>query len=354
VKLFERYLGREVLLATLLALLALTAVDGVLAFIAEMKDVGRLNYGTPQALQFVLLTLPGRALDMLPVAALLGGLIGLGRLAAGSELVVLRAAGVSRGAMVAALLKLALVLMVFSVILGEVVVPPAERYARTERAAAKSGGTVQQSLHGVWARDGNAFIYIRELLPSGQMKDVTIYQLDGHRRLRIATHADAAHYDRGGWILDGLRQSLIDPDRVITRSARSEGWASLLRPELLGVVSSGPDYLSALSLVEYISYLQENGLDAKRYELALWNRIVGPLSLPVMLIFALPFVLGPLRDAGGGKRILFGILLGIGFYLLNRTYYQLGQVYGFNPIVSAAFPTVLFLAIALYALRRTP
>ncbi len=353
-KLFERYLAREVLLATLLALLALTAVDGVLAFIAELKDVGRLDYGTAQAVQFVLLTLPGRAQDMLPVAVLLGGLIGLGRLAAGSELVVMRAAGISRGQIIGALLKLGVGLALFSALLGELVVPSTERVARADRAVAKSGGAVQQSLNGVWARDGNAFIYARELRPDGRLEDVTIYQLDDQRRLQAATRARSARYEGKGWVLNDLRQSLLEPERVIVRKAQQEAWPILLRPALLGVVSSGPEYLSSWSLLEYIRYLRDNGLDAKRYELALWNQVAGPLSLLVLLVFVVPFVLGPLRDAGGGKRILFGMLLGIGFYLLNRTYFQLGQVYGFNPIFAAAFPSLLFLGIALYALRRTP
>lgn len=353
-KIISRYLTREVLAGVGLALLVVVGLDALMAFIAELKDIGQGRYDLWQALQFVVMTLPRRTQEALPVAILLGGLMGLGRLASGSELVVLRAAGISHGQLIMALMKMGLVLMLVSWLWGEFVVPPTEQFARSERSLAQSNGALLQSRYGIWARDGASFVHIRDLASGGELGDVDIYEFDGQGRLVLASHATRAVPDDEFWTLEGLARSRISETGVQTQQIQSERWASLLSPDLLNVVLTEPSYLSARDLFQYIRYLHGNGLDARIYELAFWNRVISPLNILVMLVFVVPFVLGPLRNSGTGQRVMLGILLGVVFYLLNRTYYQLGQVYDLSPILSSVFPGLLFLAIGLYALKRTP
>ncbi|MDZ7622027.1 MAG: LptF/LptG family permease [Candidatus Competibacteraceae bacterium] len=110
--------------------------------------------------------------------------------------------------------------------------------------------------------------------------------------------------------------------------------------------------LSIRELWVYVDYLERNGLDAQSYRLALWRKLLAPLSYLAMLVIAMPFVFGPQRTAGVGQRLLIGLLLGLVFFLLN---YLLGNVvllYGFPPLVGASLPTLLFMGGGLYALHR--
>jgi lipopolysaccharide export system permease protein len=110
--------------------------------------------------------------------------------------------------------------------------------------------------------------------------------------------------------------------------------------------------MSALSLWRYMRYLQENNLDAARYELAFWVRFTTPLSSIVMLLIALPFVFSSQRAGGFGQRLFVGIIIGVSFFLLNRMLNHVGLVYGLPPLLSATFPLIMFMGAAIWALKR--
>ena len=90
----SQYLMRTILTSTALVLVVLLALAGLFEFIAELDSVQE-DYKTPQAILFAALRLPNLAFQMLPVAALIGSLLGLGALAANSEIIVMRSAGLS-------------------------------------------------------------------------------------------------------------------------------------------------------------------------------------------------------------------------------------------------------------------
>ena len=85
---------RSILATTALVLVVLLALAGLFEFIAELDDM-QGDYQTPRVILYTLLRLPQLAFEMLPVAALIGSLLGLGALAANSEIIVMRSSGLS-------------------------------------------------------------------------------------------------------------------------------------------------------------------------------------------------------------------------------------------------------------------
>lgn len=349
---FDRYIAKTVLISTLLALLILSALDTFFAFVAEIGDIGHGDYGVAQALQFIALTLPGRIHQLFPMAALLGCLMGLGALASNNELVVMRASGMSITRLIRSVAQAGLVLLVMAALLGEYVAPASEQLAQSQRALAMTRQIVMKSSYGFWARDGKRFVNIRQILPESHLGGVSIYEFDANNRLLSSTYAAMATYDGKQWLLQDIQQSLIGMDSVTTRHFAQSVWPSLLTPNLLKVVSVKPEDLSARDLHKYIDYLRKNKLDTQRFEQAFWARLIEPLAGMVMLVLAVPFALGTVRKVGAGQRILIGTLIGMAFYLLNQTVGQFGQVYGFNPLLSASLPTLLFLMLGIVLLRR--
>ncbi|AKN28181.1 hypothetical protein AB691_3313 [Stutzerimonas stutzeri] len=132
----DRYIGIHVFLAILTVLGIIVGLALLFAFIDELGDV-QGNYGLGDALQYVLLTSPRRLYDMLPMAALIGCLIGLGTLASSSELTIMRAAGVSLGRIVLSVMKPMLVLLVAGILIGEYVAPLTEDIAQARRSLAQ-------------------------------------------------------------------------------------------------------------------------------------------------------------------------------------------------------------------------
>ena len=351
-KILDRYIAVTIIVSTLLALLVLLVLDGFFSFVTEIGNIGRGQYGLPQALLFVLLTLPNRASEMMPMATVLGALLGLGALANHSELVAIRAAGISTQRIVWSALRAGLMVVVAAIVVGEFIAPPSEQYAQRMRALAESQHIVWQSDDGFWARDGMNFVNIKQILPGGRLNGIDIYQFDPDHRLREATYARTAIYMDKKWWLQGVKQSYIGKDGVVTREQGNVTWDALLSPDVLKVVIVNPGDLSIWELQKYITYLRDNGLDAKSYQLALWNKLIAPLTTLVMLLFAVPFAFGPLRSAGSGQRIVVGVLIGVGFYLFSQILGHLGQVYGLNPLFSAAFPPLLFFGAGVVALYK--
>jgi lipopolysaccharide export system permease protein len=350
--LLDKYIGRSIATSILLALLVFVSLDMLFALVREVDEIGRGDYGFFEALIFLFLTTPHRIYQYFPVAALLGAIAGLGILASNSELTVIRAAGVSVTRIVGSVLKVGAVMMVVVVLLGEFVIPVAEQTAETRRALKLAEQSALKSEYGFWSRDGYSFINIRDIDPGGQIANVYLYEFDSDYRLRRATHAGRARYDNGQWLLENIVQSDISENRVEQSVIDKARWDSLLSPGLLNIIVIDPAKMPVYELFSYIQFLRANGQDADRYSLAMWNKIMLPLAIAVMLLLAVPFVFGPLRSVAIGPRILVGFLVGLAFYIINEAFGHLGVVYSFSPIMSATLPVLLFLAGALYMLRR--
>lgn len=351
-KVLDRYLGRVVIVGTLLALLVLLSVDLFFAFINEIQGIGQGDYGFREAVVYLGLTVPSRVYELFPMSALIGTLLGLGNLAANSELVAIRAAGVSVGRIILSVMKAGIVLLLISGIIGEWVAPVTERMAENQRTFAQTKRITYQSPYGFWARDGDYFIRIREIYADGTLGKIEVFELGDDGRLVSANRAEKAVYEDGHWRLSGVEGGSIGREGLKLVQHSELDWESLLDPKLLNVVLIKPESLSARDLYRYVRYRDLNGLETGRYELALWKRVVAPFASLVMLFLAVPFVFGHLREVGSGQRLLIGVMVGLGYYLLSQLMSHMGQVYGFNPLLSAVVPPLLFLGWGMYQLRQ--
>lgn len=339
-------------MGTLVAVFALTSLDTFFALAGELDDVGNGAYQIEDAFIFIVFTLPRRIYDYFPASVLIGSLLGLGNLAANSELIAMRAAGVSVVRIVRACVQAALVLMLVIGVIGEFVVPVAENTAQQFRAQ-KISSQVSMSESGIWIRDKNRYINIEELFPDYRIKNLTVYELDQNLRLKSLLFAEAAIQEADfSWMLRNVQRKQFKDTHVEFETADTENFQGLIKPGLLTMLSVEPETMSAYDLYEYIQYLQENGLDVSHYQLAFWLKIVMPFSSVVMLLLALPFVFGFLRSVNAGQLVMVGILLGLGFYILIRVASNVGQIYGMPPFLSATLPILLMTIVSLAALKR--
>lgn len=351
-RLIDRYIATTITVSTLTVMGVLLALMMFAGLVNELGRVGSGDYGLTQAGKYVLLSLPRTAYQLFPSAALLGSLLGLGMLAGNKELVIIRASGVSLARLVWSVMKVGLLLMIVAMVLGEYVAPISEKIAQGIRTQALTKQVTLSSRTGLWVRDNDNFINIRTVLLGGHVSDVTIYQFDDGRNLKGTIHARSASYENDQWVLRGVSRNRIGLDGVTARHEDRMVWKSLLNPELFDVVSVAPEDLSVTGLYHYIAYLHDNGLSARRYELAFWQKVISPLATGVMLLISIPFVLGPMRLASMGQRILVGVLLGMGFRLVNEAMGQSALVYHLNLAVFSTLPTMVFFAAALYLLYK--
>ena len=303
-------------------------------------------------LQYVLLGLPRSLYELFPAAALIGGLIGMGALAVNSELVAMRAGGLSVWRIVMSVLQTGVLMLVVIVALGETVAPVAEEYAQRLRAVALDKHVSFLGRDGIWVREEERYIFIERIIDDRQLANLRVFEFDDARRLVRATRAGTATHHDDGWELQDVEQSQFGESTVSTRREAHMSWPSLITPSLLAVVVLKPENMSVLDIRRFVGYLEDNGLDTIQYDYAFWSRIVVPLSALIMLFITVPLVFGLLRSTGMGQRVLSGILLGFGFYLLNRMAAQMGQVYELNPLLASFTPGIIVLIIGYRMVRR--
>ncbi len=349
----DRYLARAIVAATLIVLLLLVSIDAAFALLAELDEVGRGDYDFAAAAWYVTLTLPRRIYALFPTSVLLGALIGLGALATNSELVVMRAAGVSERRILFAALQTGLLLSLATLVMGEWAAPPSEQRAQQLRAGRLSGEMAVRGEDGLWVRDGARYINVKQLLPGLHLRGISVYELDARGAL-TATSASSGSYDGKRWLLRDVKRSTVDGDSVAVAGHGEEVWEHLVDPSLFDILLVRPDSLSLLDLRRYVTHLKGNDLDAGRYELALWRKLASPLTTLMMLLIALPFVFGNNRSLGGGHRLLIGSLIGIGYFLIERLISHMGLIYAaVPPVLSAFLPPLAFALVVVALLRRT-
>lgn len=344
-KVYERYLLREVIAATGLVLAAFVMLFGFFDLIAEVQDIGRGTYQLPEALTYVTLTLPGRIYELAPIATLIGALYAVTNLARHSEITVLRASGLSTWGLMRTLLKLGLLFAVLTFLVGEFVAPRAERVAQQLRLKSMSAMVAQEFRSGVWLRDEHSFINIRTVTPESELQDVRIYEFDTTFKLQAIVDAVNGEYmPDGTWLLKKVTRTGFEATRSVVDHSAELRWQSAITPEMLTVLMVAPDKMPILTLYEYIQHLSENKQKTERYQIAFWKKLAYPLSLLVMLILALPFAYLHVRAGGVSLKVFLGIMLGIGFHLLNGLFASLGAINEWHPILAAVTPGLIFLA----------
>lgn len=352
-KTLRRYLASEILVATGLVVLALVLLFSFFDMVEEMKDLGRGGYRLKNIALHVLLRAPTHVYEVFPIAALIGTLFALAQLVASSEYTVIRTSGVSLTRLNGALLSIGLMLAVVTFVFGEFIGPPAEQFAQRMRSLAIAGIVAQEFRSGLWVKDGYNFVNVGEVTPQSELKRIRIYEFDKDYRLRTLSLAEHGTYVKDRvWSLRGVTTTTFEGDRARVQRISDLRWHSVLEPQILSMLLVKPDRMSAWSLWSYSQHLKENRQKALRYEIALWNKLMYPLAVLVMMILAVPFASFQKRQGGVGARIFAGIMLGLAFVALGQLFRSFGLLYDWPAFLAAVIPTLLFLLLAVFLMAR--
>jgi lipopolysaccharide export system permease protein len=360
IKRVDRLVGLSVVGSLLMVWLVLTGMDAVTQFLRQLIHVGKHGYTLSNAVVYVLVTFPRRAYQMFTYAAVIGGLLGLGGLAATGELTALRAAGMSRLRIAGSAVGVVAVLLVGVVIMGETVAPWGDQQAQAMQLRRHASALGMATGSGLWAHDGDNVINARgttlrrhDGVSTVQLTDVRVFSFDADGQLTRFQWARTAEHDGHQWVLEDVRSTTLDAQGTHTTTIARQDWQSSLNPQVLAQSVVLPQYLSMRDLRRNISYLESNGESPGSYAVAFWARALYPLDVLVLVLCAMPFAFGALRSGGLGKRIFIGILLAIGWFFLQKAMVNFGTVYGMPPLPANLLPSLLLaLAAWLYFRRR--
>jgi len=350
-RIINRYLFNAIAGPTALVMTVLLSLGAFIEFVSQLDDLGQGDYTMWVAIKYVALKMPRVAAGLLPVSVLLGSLLGLGALASSSELIVMRAAGVSVRKLAGSVALSGLVFAILGGVVGEFMAPQMDLFARQLRAVAKSGNA-DLAGSSAWLRDSDAIFNVRPSIDGTDFGGVYVFRLGQSGSLTGIGRGDAIFPESGdSWELGNYQESRFAVDGVALAEDFDAERISKMS-DLLAITQVRESSLTAKELWAYVRHLRSNGLDADAYEIAFWSRIAMVVGIGVMCVMGLPFVFGSLRTTGAGARMIFGVLIGLGYFLLSRTMADSAAVFDWSPIIVAWIPTTLLLMITLIGLKR--
>lgn len=354
----DRYIRNTVFQSMLLVLLVLAGLDMLFTLFEELGETDD-RYQSVDAVIYVLQTFPRHIYELLPMAALIGSLIGLGILASGNELVVMQTAGIKVNRIVWAVMKPAAVVMIAGLLLGEFIAPPLELKGEVDKAIA-SGEEVMLSRYGFWQRNGNEYVHFNAIDPDGILYGVTIYSFDDQRQLISNSFAQRAVYHEEAtgayWLLEDITETIFERKGEELNSYNSsyltKSWDVDLSPDLLKVLIIDSDKMAISDLFRYATRFESQGQDAGQYFLSFWRKLLQPLTTAALVLVAISFVFGPLREATMGSRVFVAVCFGLLFTIFQRLLNTVSLVYQLNPFLAVIIPIAISGLIGLFLLRR--
>ena len=175
---------------------------------------------------------------------------------------------------------------------------------------------------------------------------------DEQQKLTETQFVARAIYQGDFWSLEGITGTRLFEDHTETYEKDNGEWQTRLTPQLLSIVVLKPDHLAMAKLLEYTAYLKRQGLETADYMLSFWQKLFMPLATIGMVLIAISFVFGPLREVTMGLRLTAGIVAGLIFHYGQQFFGQLSLVFHTEPLMAAAVPPALCLVLGIWLLQR--
>ena len=372
---YERYLAKQIYQSFLFILFALMSLFVFFDFIAEISSLSD-SYTLLLAFLTVLLRVPSRLVEIMPIAGLIGGIYVMASMAAQSEYTIFRVAGLNTRKALVTLMKIAFPIAIIILLMSEVVGPFTESLSKNLRLAAiNQGNEVLEFRSGAWikdklrgndgkgaVKDGIRYINIGSLEKNETIKGFRMYEFDTNHRLLLSRTAETVKFiGDGQWQLSKVTETrfteIVSGDRLdpsfSTQIKQSDQLdiETDVSPQLLGSLLIKPERLSIIDLFGYINHLRNNKQDFQRYAISFWKKVIYPFTILVMLALALPFAYLQTRSGGIGYKVFGGIMLGISFQLFNSLFSHAGLLGEWPAILSASLPALLYFILAVLGIR---
>jgi lipopolysaccharide export system permease protein len=372
---YERYLAKQIYLSFAFILFALTSLFVFFDFIAEIRDTNN-TYSVALAFLTVLMRVPSRLVEIIPIAGLIGGIYVMANMAALSEYTILRIAGLDTKKALITLMKIAIPIALLILLMSEVLGPFTEGLSKNIRLGAlNQGRETLEFRSGAWIKDklrdndgrgkvknGIRYINVGALENNQTIRGFRMYEFDEKYNLLVSRTAETVKFiGEGSWRLNKVTETrftespgdnILDPSfnteikRLDTLDIETD-----VSPQLLGALLIKPDRLSIIDLFNYINHLKENKQDYQRYAISFWKKVIYPFTILVMLALALPFAYLQTRSGAIGYKVFGGIMLGISFQLFNSLFSHLGLLGEWPALVSAITPAMIYFVLALIGIR---
>jgi lipopolysaccharide export system permease protein len=387
-KVLSRYVKINALLAIIAAVLGLWTLQLLFSYLSELDSLTD-SYTMSDALKYIFYRSPYFLEEFIPTGALLGAVVGLGLLANKSELIVMRASGISVYRIVGWVLQPALVFVLLALVVNQFVLPYSNQLASD--ISSEDSSSLVTSVRGYWTvqprfktvessaanssgeplkaqPDGSDILYIDYADVEGDIGTVKRWHLDNNGNLQTAIHAEGGKYIgrqlasdsanpkqkyRYQWQLTNMNKLTINQGFDSSRAESPSDTLTLpFAPESVYLLTREAESLSLTQLYAHRQFMQQQGKRSLTHELAFWQKLLSPLSILSLVIVACSFVFGSLRTHSLGLRIVVALLFGLLFSYIQDLVGFVSLATGFSPLLMVLLPIIASALLGGYLLKR--
>jgi len=350
-KILDRYIAKQVLVSIFSVLGILIIVVGLLDLVDEIKKISD-DYPISLAFLYVILNTPQNIYEILPIATLMGSLIGLSKLSSTSELNAVKSSGLSFLKITSITLKTGLLIVVITFLIGEFIAPKGQQLANNIKNLSESTRLSMKNTDGIWIKNNRSFIHIAKVYQNKIVQEVSLYRFNNKQQLMESIYAEEGYYANGMWKMKNVTSTSFMKKDIEIETEAEATFQEFIDLDLFDIMIIKPNQMTLFQLKTYINYLKNNLMESKSYELAFWSKFSIPLSCLVMFLLTTPFVHSNIRSASFGKRIFVGILLGVTLFLFNQTLNKLSVIIDINPIVGSFLPLIILIILSLAIIKK--
>lgn len=366
----RRLIYKETIISVALVALGFLSLFFFFDFVDELSHIGKSfngslygSYQVQHALLYVMLLMPNHLYELLPITVLIGGVLVMARFAQSSEFTILRTSGLGPGLALKLLVGLGAMFIAFTFVVGDYITPLADRTAQLLKA--RYMGQISIGQTGAWLKEKqekSAYaVNISAMSADGQMRGVRLFEFDAKGTvLSLTTAKQASFGEDGNWnLLDVKRreynavvenpENATKPVGIKTVIMDELRWPTTINAGMVTTALLKPDRMGTVDLFQYIRHLETNKQNSQMYEIQFWKKVFYPLSCLVMLVLALPFAYLHFRSGGITAYVFVGVLIGISFFVLNNMFEYFGNQNAWNPLLTAAAPSLVYSMFSLGA-----
>lgn len=349
------YMARMFVLRSLAVLAMLVLVLMTLDLLGEAGDILEIpGNGDAELWRYVSLRIPQLISRFLPFAVLLGTLITLATLNQNSEVISMKAAGISAHQIIAPLVVASLGIAAVSFAFNERVVTRAtETLSSWEKVDYGPVPRDSGIRPNVWVRWGDDLIMAREVRGRGEateLRSVSVYDRQYETLKAIVTAARATR-GGGGWRLEQVES--FDVASGATTRAPTLDYGKGLDPSQFTLAHVQADEQDFATLRDSVKQLKLAGRPTAELESGLWHKLSGPLSVVLMPLLAGVAAFGLARSGQLFWRAIIGMFLGFAYFVADNFALAMGNLGAYPPLLAAWAPFVLFALIGETVLIRT-
>ena len=353
-KIRDRYIAKTLLSYTMIVLVVWVSIYSFFNFLAELNIVGQAGYSILSAFTYIILQLPEVAYKQASPIILLGCILGMGHLASTGQLLIFRVSGASILRITLLTLKNSLIFILFFIAIGEFLAPISSNFAENSKSASLENYSVSTNQEGFWIRDGNNFINVKRNIDGVIFSGITIIEVNLLNKIERVIKSKSASFDGNSLEMTDSEIFSIDDSNFIDNISLKErnyyNKTVSFDQDLIDSLEKEPEDLSTWTLIKQIEFLSDNKLRSGVFEVELYKRLIQPITLIAMILLAMLFIFGSTRDVTLGRKIFFGVALGLSFEMLSRIASAMALSFDFSPLLSSILPTFVVMFIALILL----